>query len=230
MHPGIYIPVAHQDSEDYPEVCTFLQVNFASNREVNMLTQFELDATLGLAPDAKWTMAINIRQLVNLLSLPRQMRGHNCFSSHIVRMVDRKLTPTTGIAQKSTDGRPDLSWTTVASANYGLSIQWKPPTPTIWLADFIRNSLTVAVGFIPVIGPLAAVCFPLTWTAIADPSNFEHTLRELAPVVDLAMQVAAEVQKSAQEQVLYMPKGWAGNVEHFRLITAAEAETEKKTS
>ncbi|KAK1140113.1 hypothetical protein N8T08_010869 [Aspergillus melleus] len=160
---------------------------------------FKLDATLGLAPDAKWTMAINIRQLVNLLSLPRPLRGHNCFSSHIIRMVDRKFTPTTGTAQKFTDG-PDLSWTIFASANYGLSIQRTPPTPTTWLADFIKNSLTVAVGFIPVVGPLAAVCFPLTWTAIVDPGNFEHTLRALVPIADLAMQVAAEIQKSAQKQ------------------------------
>ncbi|PYI00743.1 hypothetical protein BO78DRAFT_269567, partial [Aspergillus sclerotiicarbonarius CBS 121057] len=223
---GIYIPVAQQASEDYPEVCTFLQVNFATDREVSILTHPEiwdpdrwywvvkdrvetlkLDSTLGLPPDAGWTMAINIPQLVTLLSLPRPLRAHNSFSSHCIRLVDRKLTPTKGPAQVFSDSA-DLAWTTVASANYGLAIQWKPPQATTWLADFIKNSLTVAVGFIPVIGPLAAVCFPLTWTAIADPARFEGTLRELIPVADLAMKVAEDIRTSAREQVGYLPKGW----------------------
>ncbi|PWY67076.1 hypothetical protein BO94DRAFT_434434, partial [Aspergillus sclerotioniger CBS 115572] len=223
---GIYIPVAHQASEDFPEVCTFLQVNFAINREVSILTQPEiwafdcngwvvvdrvetvtLDSTLGLASDAKWTMAINIRQLVNLLSLPRPLRIHNCFSSHCIRFVDRKLTPTKGPAQMFSDSA-DLSWTAVASANYGLTIQWKPPEATTWLAGFLKNTLTIAVGFIPVVGPLAAVAFPLTWTAIVDPGRFEGTLRELIPVADLAMKVGENIQRSAKEQEAYVVKGW----------------------
>ncbi|KAL4790900.1 hypothetical protein BDV19DRAFT_381980 [Aspergillus venezuelensis] len=166
---GIYIQIAHQASEDYPEICTFLQVNFALQRLVNVLTHPALDPTLGLAPDGMRTMAINIRQLVNLLSLPRQLRGHN------------------GPAQEFRD------WTAIASANYGLAIQWKPPQQTTSFADFIEITLTIAVGFIPVVGPLAAVCFPLAWTAIADPGAFEGTLRELIPVADLAMKVAEEI-------------------------------------
>ncbi|PYI00109.1 hypothetical protein BO71DRAFT_404826 [Aspergillus ellipticus CBS 707.79] len=188
-----------------------------------------------LAKGEEWflvdTMAINIRQLVNLLSLPRHLRGHNCFSAHIVRMVDRKLTPIkAGPAQFVSDAA-DISWTTVASANYGLSIQWRPPQPTTWLADFIKNSMTVAVGFLPVIGPIAAVCFPLAWTAIADPGSFDSTLKELIPVADLAMRIAEEIQKSAEEQVPYLPKEWESTVNRFKLISAAKksaAEQEKK--
>ncbi|KAE8136538.1 hypothetical protein BDV38DRAFT_283753 [Aspergillus pseudotamarii] len=226
---AIYIPVAQQTSEDYPELCTFLQVSFAIRRDASIMTYpeiwnadgrnyivvdreetFPLDPTLGLLPDGRWALAINIRKLVNLLSLPRQLRGHDCFSSRSIVMVDRKLTPTTGAAQNFSSSA-DLSWTTVAGANYGLSLQWKPPQATMWLADFIKNSLTVAIGFIPVIGPLAAVCFPLAWTAIADPASFENTLRSLIPIADLAFYVSEEIKKSAKEQKVYLPEGWATN-------------------
>ncbi|PYI35244.1 hypothetical protein BP00DRAFT_412198 [Aspergillus indologenus CBS 114.80] len=238
---GIYIPIAHQASEEYPDVCTFLQVNFAIPRQITVTVHpavdsadrlswvgaqstgtINLDATLGLAPDAQWTMAINVRQLVNLLSLPRALRGHNCFSARIIRMVDRKLTPTkAGTTPFVSDGT-DLSWATVASANYGLSIQWKPPQPTTWLADFIKNSLTVAVGFVPLVGPVAAVCFPLAWTALADPGGFDGTLKALIPVADLAMKVAEDMQRSVEEQVMYLPQEWSSTVQNFKLLAAAK--------
>ncbi|KAJ5782507.1 hypothetical protein N7457_004281 [Penicillium paradoxum] len=223
---AIYIPVAQQASEDFPEVCTFLQVNFAISREVSILAYPEiwspdrrdyvvgerweslyLDATLGMQPAPEWTLAINIRRLVNLLSLPRTLRTYNVFSSESILLVDRKLTPTTGKVQKFSDSA-DLSWTTVASANYGLTVQWKPPQATTWLADFIKNTMTTAVGFVPFIGPLAAVAFPLAWTAIADPESFEDTLRTMVPNADLAMRIRDEIQKSAKEQQSYVPKEW----------------------
>ncbi|PWY90987.1 hypothetical protein BO70DRAFT_410606 [Aspergillus heteromorphus CBS 117.55] len=228
---AIYIPVAQQASEDYPEVCTFLHVNLAIQRDVSIMTHreirdldtyndyiivdraetFPLDSTLGLVVDGRWTLAVSVRKLVTLLSLPRALRGHNCFSSHSIVMVDRKLTPTTGAEVKKFSDSADLSWTTVAGANYGLAIQWKPPQATTWLVGFIQNSLTIAVGFIPVIGPLAAVCFPLAWTAVTNPENFESTLKWVIPVADLAMHVSEEVRKSAKEQEKYLPTGWTGN-------------------
>ncbi|KAL4937727.1 hypothetical protein BDV06DRAFT_215669 [Aspergillus oleicola] len=107
---GIYIPLVQQASRDYPEICTYLQ----------------LDPTLALAPDGMWTMAINIHQPVNLISLPHQLRGRN-FLSYIIRMVDRKLAPAKGAAQVARQ--------------------------TSWLAGFIKNSL--AIGSIPIVGPLA---------------------------------------------------------------------------
>lgn len=103
----------------------------------------------------------------------------------------------------------DLSWTTIASANYGLTIQWKPPQATSWLANFIKNTISIAVGFVPFIGPLAAVAFPLAWTAIADPESFEGTLRAMVPAADIAMHIRDEIQKSSKEQQSYLPKEWA---------------------
>ncbi|PLB53834.1 hypothetical protein P170DRAFT_504745 [Aspergillus steynii IBT 23096] len=235
---AIYIPIAQQASQDYPDICTFLHVNFAVEREIGLLTYsemydadnrsyitihnenaYKLDATLGFPPDAGLTLAINVRKLVNLLSLPRPLRAHNCFSSHTIVMVDRKLTPTQGSAQVFSDSA-DLCWTTVAKANYGLSIQWQPPEPTTWLADFLRNSLTIAVGFIPVVGPIAAVAFPLAWTAVADPEAFEKTMRELIPIADLAAKVVEEINKSAKEQEQYLPKGWTAPGNAFRIPSA----------
>ncbi|PYH77975.1 hypothetical protein BO82DRAFT_405671 [Aspergillus uvarum CBS 121591] len=109
-------------SEEYPDVYTFLQVSFAIPRQITVTVHPAVDS----ADRLSW--------LVNLLSLPRALRGHNCFSARIIRIFDRKPTPTKADPTPFISDETDLSWTTVASANAGLSIQWKAPQPTTWLA------------------------------------------------------------------------------------------------
>jgi hypothetical protein len=200
-------------------------VNFATTREVQVLSYWEdrldnwrvvnhdqtlnLDATLGLQPDVKQTMAINIRALVNLLSLPRCLRSSNAFSSRSILMVNRGLASTKEAPQKFTSS-VDLSWTDVASANYGLAIQWKPAQANDWISQFIKNTVTTAVGFVPFIGPLAAVAFPLAWSAIADPDSFEDTLRGLHIAADLVIHIREEIERSAHEQRKFIPVEWVG--------------------
>lgn len=138
------------------------------------------EVALGLHSDANWTLAINIPHLVNLLSVPRFLRKHNVFSSKTIRMVDQLCVSTKGNVQKFSDGA-DIDWTTIVNANFGLTVQWAPPNPSAWLVGFIKNSVTIALGFIPFIGPIAAVAFPLAFTAITDPASFEATLRSTLP-------------------------------------------------
>ncbi|KAL4867845.1 hypothetical protein BDV12DRAFT_197855 [Aspergillus spectabilis] len=171
----------------------------------------KLDATIGLAPAGEWTLAINIPQLVKLLALPRQLRAHNCFSSQTICMVDRELTMAHNYQSKSTESfrdSSDISWTTVAWASYGLAIRWKPPHESAWLAGFLKNVITCAVGFIPVIGPVAAVSFPLTWTAIVEPEKLVCTLRELVPMTDLVLKISEEISENSKSQKRYLPREW----------------------
>ncbi|KAF3026760.1 hypothetical protein E8E14_014836 [Neopestalotiopsis sp. 37M] len=223
---AIYIPIAQQASEDHPELCTFYQVNFAvANNKVKILhhsgsarkptvtwRDVSLNKTLGLPDWWSLTVGINFNGLVELLSLPRQLRAQNAFSSGNVIMIDKDLVASPRIEHSYSDDA-DFDWAKVASANYGLAIQWKPSIKKQdWMENFLKNSLTVAVGFIPGIGPIAAIAFPLAWTAIADPDNFVDTLRNVCPGVDLQLKVVellSSIGDSSSKNVQkYLPEGW----------------------
>ncbi|KAH8423231.1 uncharacterized protein LDX57_000988 [Aspergillus melleus] len=219
---AIYIPVAHQASEDHPELCTFQHVNFASaNARISMLHHtgdpakpnvFWKDVTFskthGLQDWNNLTLGVNINGLVNLLSLPRQLRAQNAFTSKNLIMLEAKMVASPKIEQTIMD-RADFDWAQVASANFGLSVQWKVVVKKQdWLENFIKNSLTVAVGFIPGIGSIAAIMFPLAWVAVSDPDSFMETFRNLVPGVDLELKIIEAIQESATEVREYLPEGW----------------------
>ncbi|GAB1198409.1 hypothetical protein APSETT444_007728 [Aspergillus pseudonomiae] len=219
---GIYIPVAHQASEDHPELCTFVHVNLAAaDTNVNMFHHMgnaknpktfwkpvTLKKTLGLPDWGSLTVGFNINGLVNLLSLPRQLRAQNAFTSKNIIIVDSDIVASPKL-ERSFNDDTDFDWAQVARANFGLSIQWKPaPQKQDWLENFLKNSLTIAVGFIPGIGPIAAIAFPLIWTAIADPDSFVDTWRNLCPGVDLQLKLLEAIKDSAKETREYLPDGW----------------------
>jgi hypothetical protein len=157
---AIYIPIAQQASEDHPELCTFYQVNFAvANNKVKILhhsgsarkptvtwRDVSLNKTLGLPDWWSLTVGINFNGLVELLSLPRQLRAQNAFSSGNVIMIDKDLVASPRIEHSYSDDA-DFDWAKVASANYGLAIQWKPSIKKQdWMENFLKNSLTVALA------------------------------------------------------------------------------------
>ncbi|RAQ52963.1 hypothetical protein AFGD_001413 [Aspergillus flavus] len=219
---GIYIPVAHQASEDHPELCTFVHVNFATaDGTVNMFHHtgnaknpktfwkpVTLKKTVGLQDWSNLTVGFNINGLVNLLSLPRQLRAQNAFTSKNIIILESDMVASPRVERSYNDGT-DFDWAKVAGANFGLSIQWKPaPQKQDWLENFLKNSLTIAVGFIPGVGPIAAIAFPLIWTAIADPDSFVDTWRNLCPGVDLQLKLLEAIKDSAKETREYLPDGW----------------------
>ena len=167
-----------------------------------------LKKTHGLQDWSNLTVGININGLVNLLSLPRQLRAQNAFTSKNIIIVESSLVASPKLERSFNDGT-DFDWAKVAGANFGLSIQWKPaPKKQDWLENFLKNSLTIAVGFIPGVGPIAAIAFPLIWTAIADPDSFVDTWRNLCPGVDLQLKLLEAIKDSAKETQKYLPEGW----------------------
>ncbi|RAL15586.1 uncharacterized protein BO97DRAFT_461285 [Aspergillus homomorphus CBS 101889] len=120
---AIDIPVAQQTSEDYSELCTFLQVNFAIKRDASIMTHpeiwsvdardylvgddeqtFPLDPTMGLLPDGRWTLAINIHRLVNLLS-----RRFDSTMRSIIPVADLALMVSEEVQKSAKEQRAYLS-------------------------------------------------------------------------------------------------------------------------
>jgi len=47
----------------------------------------------------------------------------------------------------------------------------KPPSYNSFIGGFIKNVITISLGFVPGIGSLLSVSFALGWTALTDPDS-----------------------------------------------------------
>ncbi|KAL8671355.1 MAG: hypothetical protein Q9168_004137 [Polycauliona sp. 1 TL-2023] len=213
---AIYLPVAHSVSKDHSDLCSFVQVNFALSRTVKFwhgegwFRDVTTDKVLGLKQDVQRTLALDVAGLVSLLTLPRQLRRDNCYNLKLIKLQQSiSLQPDPGVSKSYSDG-PDISWLTVAKGNYGLDLTWQPPQKSTWQESFIKNTLTVATGFIPGVGPIVQIMFSVGWTLISqeDPQAAFAVLKELAPGFDLGEKIITEIKKAAKETRAFLPDGW----------------------
>ena len=186
---------------------------------------YTTDKILGLKEYRNITLGLDVSGLISLLTLPRQLRRGNCYTLQVVRPVRAQDVKTVPLS-KSYVNAWDKAWLDVASGNYGLDLMWRPPEKTTWMENYIRNTLTIAVGNIPVVGPLVQVVFSVGWTLISegDPKAAYELLKNLAPGVDITDRIIQEVMKSAADTRRFLPDGW----EALKLTTENKAIDEVK--
>lgn len=210
---AIYFPLAYTADENHPQLCGWIQVNFAQSRVVTIwaggggwMIQ-PLDSTYGLGVHRNRMIGFDVYGLIQLLSLPRQLRRDNPYAARLIRTVRREDIQTVWL-WSTWSAANDLDWTQVANANFGLDLQWKPAQRGTWLGNFIRNVITAGLGMIPVAGPFLAILFPVAWTLIVDPDSAYDLLRDLAPGVDLTDRIIRTILDSINETKEYLPDGW----------------------
>src|SRR5947208_2803654 len=77
------------------------------------------------------------------------------------------------------------------------------------MAAIIKNTLYIAIGFIPGAGPFLAMAFTMGWTALTDPDSFFDDLKMLAPGIGIVDHIIQELRKSAQDTKAFIPEEWA---------------------
>lgn len=193
-----------------------MQVNFALSRTVKFwhgeghFKDVETDAVLGLKRDEERTLGLDVTGLIELLTLPRQLRKDNCYNLKLLRLQESgSLIPDPGLSESYSD-KPDISWLAVANGNYGLDLTWQPPQKSTWQENFIKNVLTIGTGYIPGVGPILQIMFPVGWTLISeeDPEAAFALLRNLCPSIDLTDKVIGELKAAAAETREFLPDGW----------------------
>jgi len=181
-----------------------VQVNFAMDgnkpiwRGGNHFVNHPTTKACGLGIWANSVLGIDIYGLTELLCIPRAFRKVNAYSGKFIKITQRTDIRTVPVVKSLSDSY-DFDWTKVNKANTGLDLMWNPPQKSTWIENFMKNTLTIAIGFVPGIGPILAVAFPLAWTALTDPDSFVSTLKDLCPGIDLADHVVQEILKSARE-------------------------------
>ncbi|KAL8913124.1 MAG: hypothetical protein Q9171_002018 [Xanthocarpia ochracea] len=213
---AIYLPVAWPVSNNHPSPCSFVQVNFALSRTVKFwhrkgwFSDVKTDQVMGLQKNVQRTLALDVAGLIQLLTLPRQLRRDNCYSLKLLKLQQAiSLQPFQKVSKSYSDG-PDLSWIHVANGNYGLDLTWQPPQKSTWQEKFIKNVLTIGIGFVPGVGPILQIMFSVGWTLVSqeDPEAAFTVLKDLCPGIDLTEKIISELKKAAGETRLFLPDGW----------------------
>lgn len=226
---AIYLPLAYTVSQEHSRLSAWVQVSFAQTRSVMIwrsgttFLSHPIHSTYGLGVYEQSVIGFDVHGLMQLLALPRQLRNDNAYASKLIRIIPRASLASQG-STTTLFARHNISWLTVANANFGLDLQWKPAQRSSWLENFMKNVLTIAVGMIPVVGPILAVTFPIAWALISDPESAFEEMKNLMPGIDFADRIIREhILKSVDETRQYLPRGW----EQMALpaqLTAGQAE------
>ena len=212
---AIYFPVAYAVDKDHDDLCGFVQVNFALPRKIKLAAGDKdwydvwTDKVLGMRTDAFRSVGFDVSGLIQLLTLPRQLRRDNCYNLRLIKIMGGGGIKTISVTKSYNDG-PDKSWLTIANGNYGLDLTWKPCEKSTWIENFIRNTLTIAVGFIPVVGPIVQILFSVGWEIISqeNPKGAYDLLKNMCPGIDLTDKVISDMMQTAKETQALLPDGW----------------------
>ena len=157
-------------------------------------------------------MGLDVYGLLQLLSLPRQLRTTNAYASKMISLVPFSSVKTIPVtAECIRKNAYDLSWLQISKANFGLELQWVPHKPTGWFVEYVGNAVKFAVGFVPLIGTLLQVGFALGWTALIDPDRFMDVLQEEVPGLVFTIRIVDLIKEDIEKTREYMPAGWAEN-------------------
>ena len=103
----------------------FVQLNFTRVGSMKFCTSYEGESsktvscseTFGMSPDPAQVLALDVASLIDLLSLPRQMRGVNPSEARLARMYSQSSLATAAMKTQHED-RYDLDRIMVAKARF----------------------------------------------------------------------------------------------------------------
>ena len=169
---------------------------------------FKMTKLRGLSISRKETIGFNIAALIQLLTIPRHFRKGNPYTECCIQIVPAKDVVT--VKNTLTYGHVgDVNYQLIQKAHSGLDLMWKKADDKSWAEDFTKNLLTFGLGFVPGIGPLLAITFALTWSAVRDDKEkFWNDLSMWAPAVKWTRDQKAQVEKSFIATQQYVDPKW----------------------
>ena len=225
---AVYFPLAYQCDENFGDLCSYLMVDFRKRGGIAFRTTDDVNTTLecsniwGLTKDAwPWTMGFDLQGLYRYLTLPRQMRNPDFGLYQSLSDGDELiwLTHNDGIGDTKSetkvyfDRHMDLA--KVVASNLGVDLVWTPYESSSWAVKLFTSLVEFRHGIIPIIGPLLAVEFSITITAITDPDFFRSD-----NILELPLDILEAVLDSASESKKFMVEGF-----HFATPDSAAAKS-----
>ena len=212
---AVYFPIAHQAGKGYEDLCIYLMIDFRLRQGVTInsplyqhTVDMKFDRELGLTYRHTDVMSFDLKGIYNYLMLPQQLRNPDKDLYSPKNPKDSLITlwnchqQTFQIVGSQTLGfLREIDLVSVINDNYGVDVTWQPYEYSSWVVDFLTHVTGLALGFIPVIGPMLSVSFSIGLQAIVDPDSFkgENILNLSADVIAGLIGTGMEVRGNLPE-------------------------------
>jgi hypothetical protein len=166
----------------------------------NGLRKIECTKEWGLDVDGKTALGINPARLITALVIPRNSRKVDAFSSKSIVLMDSDDIPNAVLVEEFDDNCM-ADWAVVVSENQGLNIKWgEANMDTPWFLEYLKNSVSYAIGYVPIVGPFLAFGWNLAISGIPEgDEGFLDSLREQVPSVQLLEGFVEEIKNLSEE-------------------------------
>ncbi|PLB49350.1 hypothetical protein P170DRAFT_464790 [Aspergillus steynii IBT 23096] len=231
---AVYFPLSQSADEDFPHLCTYVQVNFyqQGRRDVwrlpgNVFMAHHFSPQNGVGFANNHTMGINVQECIKLLALPPKLRTTNIWRERLIVIANYNLL---GGSVVNISQLRHFDFIDFINANFAVDVIWKPVPPrNSFIRDLIGTVIAAGLGCVPGVGPLLSAGFSVAWQAVTDPDGFRDWAREGG----WALTVIETVIGSADSMRGYVHPRWKGsyNVNRGRLLegsTAAAGEGEEE--
>ena len=213
---AIYFPLAHQAGPGFEDLCVYLMIDFRLRQGVQIrngagsLVPLAFDRERGLTYRHHDVLSFDLKGIYDYLILPAQLRAPEKGLYRTERRGDELITlwdrtrPSPGSPLTTTRRQfvRHIDLVTVINDNFGVDVTWQPYQHSVWVFDFLIHVTTLALGFVPGVGPLLAVSFSVGMQVIIDPDGF----REQNPL-HLAADIVAALISSGGSARANLPQG-----------------------
>ena len=216
---AVYFPLVYQCGEAFPDLCSYLMVDFKTRSEIKFRNYFggtdpvfKCDSTSGLGFHEGYTLGFDFKNLYYYLSLPRQLRNPD-MDLYQPKGDYPPLVWVCGTTEVGThwpkvnfqEFHALMDFADVISENFGVDLVWAPNTKSTFLTDMIVKLVSLGLRFVPVVGPMLSVGFGVAANLIVHPEEWaEVDILDLKQTDNgaLALEECVDSGKKAQEFVV----------------------------
>ncbi|KAJ4107863.1 hypothetical protein NW760_008709 [Fusarium oxysporum] len=187
---AIYFPVSQRTDEALQDLCTYVVIDFRHRNRLRLRSQansnfghelnFPVNSYNGLGWNDSVTWGFNIPNIIAYLSIPHKLRNpdYELFMPKIrgEEMVvwANAATPwrSSSIILQYGDFFREMDFADIISATFGVEVGWRPFEYSSFLQNLLVSVAQMALGFVPVIGPILSIAFGMGIQLLTDPDSF----------------------------------------------------------
>jgi hypothetical protein len=222
---AIYFPVCQKTDEAYPQLCTYMVIDFKARNSIKLAHIDEggwIDCPITKANGLGWsdtlTWGFNVPSIITYLSIPRKLRNpeQGLFKSKkagdelvVCARSNRAWKPPGGTLDAQGFYR-EMDLAKIMSATFGVEVGWRPYKYSSFIVEVVKHVVNLGLGFVPGVGPLLCIAFGIGVQLLEDPDSFseENVLGIGEAVLNVLISQAGKSKKYLAKNVF--PKSKAG--------------------
>ncbi|KAF5252175.1 hypothetical protein FANTH_2731 [Fusarium anthophilum] len=243
---AIYFPVSQRTDEALQDLCTYVVIDFRHRTQLRLRNQtnssfghemnFSVNSHNGLGWNDSVTWGFNIPNIIAYLSIPHKLRNpdYDLFSPKIrgEEMVVWASASTTwrspSIILQWGDFFREMDFAVIISATFGVEVGWRPFEYSSFLRNLLVSITQMALGFVPVIGPILSIAFGMGIQLLTDPDSFgRDNILELGIGI---LETVVEAGKRSQKYIApdFLAQCLCGGQQRGAPLTDEQREQRKK--